>query len=175
MYVVLLLVFGVVVGSSGVDDAQTTTAKPSSNLELRLQTQDLQHGVPQVFTFLLMNVSDHEVRVPIVPIVDCRNPLYGELWLQVGAPLGQGISRGCPVDPLRTQTILDRVQNWRVLRPGASMSWRAGKERGLYGDEAMGVYEFWAHYNPPVISPSDQAALRKAGIDFPTRHSTRLT
>ena len=47
------------------------------------------------------------------------------------------------------------------------MAWLAGQERGLYGDDAAGVYEFWGHYDSPEISPSDQTWLRQAGIDYP--------
>jgi hypothetical protein len=147
--------------------AQAPSSKPTSNLEFRLQAEDLQYGLPQTFTFLLVNVSDHDVRVPVIPIVDCKSPLYGGIELRLKSPVGQGISRGCPVDPLRGQSIQDRVKVWKLLHPGESMSWRAGKERALYNDETTGAYEFWGHYDPPEISPSDQAWLGLAGIDYP--------
>jgi hypothetical protein len=127
------------------------------------------YGLPQTFTFLLVNVSDHDVRVPVVPIVDCMSELYGEIELRWGliGPFGQSISRGCAVNALHGHTIQDRVQAWSILHAGESMSCRAGKERGLYNNAAAGVYEFWGHYDPPEISPSDQAWLRQAGIDYP--------
>ncbi len=47
-----LLGFGFVIGSIGLGAAQAPGAKSSSNLELRLQPEEMQHGLPQAFTFL---------------------------------------------------------------------------------------------------------------------------
>src|ERR1700749_2864272 len=98
MRIVWLLGLVFVISSLNFGAAQAPSAKSTGNLELRLQPEDLVHGLPQTFTFLLVNVSDHDVRVPVAPIVDCRSELYGEIelrWRFIG-PFGEGISRGCP-------------------------------------------------------------------------------
>ncbi len=161
--VMLVLACGLVAPSF----TQVAETKRLANLELQLETEDLQQGVPQAFTFLLVNKTNHEVRVPYIPNVDCDGTLYGGMWLRVVAPGGQGWSRGCGVNALHGESILDRAKRWRVLLPGASLNFKAGKERALYNDQVDGTYEFWAHYDPPTISPSDQEVLRRAGIDFP--------
>ncbi len=152
-------------GATGVFAQSAFPAKPS--LEMRLVPEQVQAGLPQMFTFLLVNTSDHEIHVPGVLNVDCDSPVSGGIFLELTSPGSQGFSRGCGVDVLRKQAILDRVGRWRILRPGDSYSVKAGRERALYNDQLNGRYEFWAHYNPPYISPDDQELLRKAGIYFP--------
>src|SRR2546430_11827924 len=46
----------------GPDSAQSLTSK--STLQLRLVPGKLQNGLPEEFTFVFVNISDHELRMP---------------------------------------------------------------------------------------------------------------
>jgi hypothetical protein len=148
--------------------AQRLSQSHQRNLELTLQSKDFQMGVPQTFIFTLVNKTNHEVRVPYIPNIDCDDTLYGAMWLRFTASGPQSVSRGCGVNVVGGETIWNRIKGWKVLPPGGSLSFQAGRERGLYSDQMNGTYEFWAHYDPPQISLVDQDLLRKAGIDFPS-------
>jgi hypothetical protein len=58
--------------------AQGDAPKPIANLELRLLPGEMANGVPQAFTFELINVSRHNVWVP-EPTVECTNTYNGYL------------------------------------------------------------------------------------------------
>ena len=47
-----------------------TTKGAAPNLKMRLEPQDVGGGLPGAFIFELINVSDHNVRVP-APTIDC--------------------------------------------------------------------------------------------------------
>lgn len=145
-------------------------ASTTDNLELRLQPESMDSGVPQAFTFSLVNRSDHEVRVP-VPAVECEDSFDGSLWLRLDfTPLNPGTGsggRGCAGDTMNWPPILERVGKWAILHSGESLSWSVRRERLYYEDKEPGIYEFWAEYSPPSISPADRERLQQAGIDFP--------
>jgi hypothetical protein len=147
--------------------AQTQSQSNQGNLELLLQSKDLQMGVPQTFIFTLVNKTDHVVRIPYIPNIDCDDPLDGAMWLRFTAPGPQSVSRGCGVNIEGGESIWSRIKGWQVLSPGASLSFKAARELALYNDQTNGIYEFWAHYEPPQVSIKDQDLLRQAGIDFP--------
>jgi hypothetical protein len=160
-----------VIASVGLGAAQAPSAKPTSNLELRLHAKAMQHGVPQAFTFLLVNRSDHNVRVPM-PSVGCENAFAGALQLRLHfVPLKpvapSGLGHGCACDTGNWPPILERVAAWQVLHAGESLSLGAGKSQLYYETDLSGSYEFWVEYAPPVITADDQQTLQQAGIDVP--------
>jgi hypothetical protein len=152
--------------------AQATGTQPvvsdkSYNLQLRLEPKDIQRGVPKAFTFVLVNISDHDVRVPM-PTVNCRDTYNGSLQLLTKftplTPQPSGLVKICISDSIKRPPVLDWVKQLRVLHAGEALSESAIKN---FDDKDIGTYEFWADYFPPQISTEDQAVLRKAGIDFP--------
>jgi hypothetical protein len=151
----------------GLAHAQISGQSNRGTLELALQVKDFQMGVPQTFIFTLINKTDHEVRIPYIPNIDCNDTLNGAMWLRFTAPGPQSVSRGCGTNVVGGETIWSRIKGWKVLSPGASLSFKAGRERGLYSDQMNGTYEFWAHYEPPQVSLKDQDLLRQAGIGSP--------
>src|SRR3569832_66673 len=62
--------------------AARNNAAERANLELRLKPGKLLNGIPGRFSFELVNVSDHDLRVPD-PKVDCNSALDGSVWLQL--------------------------------------------------------------------------------------------
>ena len=140
----------------------------SDNLELRLVPGEMQAGVPQAFTFVLVNISDHDVRVPSTPSFDCFDNYDGTLWLRlkftplIPGPLGHIF--GCGGTRVNWPPVMDRVKKWKVLHAGESFSISANKD---FDDKQAGTYEFWVNYRPPALLDGDEATLRKAGIDYP--------
>src|SRR5215467_11981310 len=113
-----LLVAGIALAMITGAQSPKPTASP---LELQLQPESLQGEVPAAFTFVLVNKSDHEVRVP-TPAVQCEDSFDGSVELRLDfKPLapGPGIEgHGCAGDTMAWPAILERVKSWRVLKPG---------------------------------------------------------
>jgi len=163
-------------GSATWASTQLFNARPavkdkSDNLQLRLEPIDIQMGVPQAFTFVLVNISDHDVRIPSAPSLDCGDNYNGSLWLilkftsLVHGP--SGISRGCSSSGGHWPLLMDRVKGWKVLHSGESLAIEATKDQLQFEDKEAGTYEFWVVYQPPPLSVEEQAQLHQAGIDFP--------
>jgi hypothetical protein len=157
--------------------AQVNPETKRDNLELRLEAVNIQGGIPQRFIFLLINKSDHDIRVP-TPVIECEDPVDdGSFWLKVNfrpsRPGENGIGYGCANDRTDKRAILDRVKTWKSLRPGESIVLKVARERLQYSDMEPGTYEFWAHYFPPAMTPSDRKVLSRTGMDFP--HSQLTT
>ncbi len=142
----------------------------ADSFELQLRPDSIVDGVPQGFTFSLVNTSGHDVRVP-TPAIECEDSFNGALWLRLDftafgdAEIREG--RGCASDTMATPPILERAKTWTLLHAGQTVSWSATRERLQYDSKQPGIYEFWAEYSPPAIDPADREKLRAAGIDFP--------
>jgi hypothetical protein len=145
-------------------------ARDANSFELQLRPDSITDGVPQGFTFSLVNTSGHDVRVP-KPAIECEDSFDGALWLRLdftafGDAEIYGV-RGCASDTMATPPILDRAKTWTLLHAGQKLSWSATRERLDYDSRQPGIYEFWAEYSPPAIDPADREKLRAAGIDYP--------
>jgi len=141
------------------------------SFELQLHPDSIVDGVPQGFTFSLVNTSSHDVRVP-TPAIECEDSFNGAISLQLNfEPFRDGDELdgpgGCAHDTFATPSILDRAKTWTLLHAGQKLSWSATRERLQYDNRQAGIYEFWAEYSPPAIDPADREKLRAAGIDFP--------
>ncbi len=156
--------------ASSLASAQSASPIPPGNLELRLHPASIEDGIPQAFTFEIANRTNHDVRVP-QPVVDCAGDYTGYIWLRmVFTPLhsrGSEIGYMCAADKVNWPPILKRVREWKVLRPGETVSQTVARAQLHYEGRQPGSYEFWAEYHPPAIEPEDQKALGKAGVDFP--------
>ena len=146
-----------------------STAAPASSLELRIEPENLQKGLPQAFRFVLINRGDHEIRVP-VPVLECGASYTGEIWLGMHfTPLqpkqSSGLGHGCAADMAHWPGILERVRNWRTLRPNETLEVSGDIHKLFVTYSEAGFYEFWANYTPPFISPEDMSTLQRAGIE----------
>jgi hypothetical protein len=141
----------------------------ADSFELQLRPDSIVDGVPQGFTFWLMNTSSHDVRVP-TPGIECSF-VDGTIWLRLDfTAFGDAEIReggGCAGDTMGRPPILERAKTWTLFHPGQSVSWSATRERLHYDNRQPGIYEFWAEYSPPSIDAPDREKLRAAGIDYP--------
>ena len=157
-------------GSKSSSSAQIAAAEKRLPLELRIEAEHAEKGVPAAFTVMLENRSDHDIRLPM-PATDCASPFMGAIGVSFHFTplrpdrLGQG--HGCAGDTFDWPPILERVKNWKVLSPGDSLSIQQTASQIFCECNAPGKYEFWAGYTPPSLSEEDQAILREAGIEFP--------
>jgi hypothetical protein len=150
--------------------AQGVAQKPVPNLELRLLPGEMVNGVPQAFTFELINVTHHNVWVAN-PAVQCDDTYDGYISLQLKfTPLDPPASEtggGCAGDRFDWPPILVRAQEWKLLPPGERIEKTAPRAELHYEVGQAGTYEFWAEYYPAAVRPAEQQALRERGIDFP--------
>jgi len=160
--------------------SQTPPAVKTGNMELLLQPEDLRNGVPQAFTFVFTNTTDHDLHVPM-PAIACDDSYFGAVQLELRfvslKPGYLGDGNGCSLGYGGMQDILDRAKTWKVLHAGESLSLHAKKKKLLYTTKLAGTYEFWAEYTPAELSPTDKQKLKEAGIEYPQQKlsSTRLT
>lgn len=127
--------------------AATAQSAPAPNLELRLRPGALVDGVPDAFTFEIVIWLRYEFKP-----------------LRSNAKSGNGF--GCAADKVNWPSILERAHEWRLLRPGESVSQTLPQAKLHYESREPGTYDFWADYTPPTVGPEDQQALRNTGIDF---------
>jgi hypothetical protein len=152
---------------------QNDRSQQLANLELHLQPGNLGKGIPEAFTFIFANISDHDVRMPEPSYCgsDTTGTIYLELELKpsptslVGGGCGGGMGVGGRVPwppPMR-----DQAKDWKVLRPGESLTVTFDRKKLFADEQRPGTYEFWAEYTPPDIPAEDQRILTEEGIDFP--------
>lgn len=150
---------------------QSSGSQKQSNLELQLKSGLLINGVPESFTFVFVNISGHDLRMPKPS--NCHIPTTGTvvLKLTVKPAPPHGIGHGCVGDvgffkgqpPIR-----DRVEKrWELLTPGGSLSVTFDRDELFVNDQSPGRYDFWAEYIPPYVSAQEAKALARAGINFP--------
>jgi hypothetical protein len=141
----------------------------SGDLEFRIHPEDIVGGIPQAFTFVFVNHSHHDVRIP-GPAIQGEDSLGGHIELQLRftplkpGPPGEG--RGCAGDTFNPPSLMDRIKTWNVVHAGETLTFRADRQHLFYDDAQPGTYDFWASYYPPSVSRSDQNKLHDTGIDF---------
>jgi hypothetical protein len=157
--------------------AQTFPAE-QSNVELRLRASQIMNGVPDTISFVFVNITDHDVRVP--PVSPCIGRYSGTLNLRLEfspiGPPGTGKSGGCGGGVSHPPGILEQAKSWKNLRPGESLTVSYKRTELFVFEQAPGVYDFWGEYQPPQLTADDIKALKQAGIDFPRKplRSTHL-
>jgi hypothetical protein len=62
--------------------AQMPGQQKTDNLEFRLQPEAVEGGVPQAFSFLLVNTIGHDIRVPM-PTDECEDSFSSAIWLRL--------------------------------------------------------------------------------------------
>ncbi|MGC2164170.1 MAG: hypothetical protein WA634_19905 [Silvibacterium sp.] len=172
----LLLAFTAVLPAAAI--AQAASPVPHANtqsqpLQLVMQPKDMQAELPASFTILLVNRSDHEVRLP-PPAAACQCLTNGSVQFIVHFTPAPGtkptaLGKSCIADAvLLYSDILRESDTWTVLRPAESLHITV-KRSDFSLEEGSGTYSFQAVYTPPSLSPEDKNTLRMAGIDVPTQ------
>src|SRR5271157_3503646 len=95
--------------------AQIPTGKP--DLELRLVPGDLVDGVPETFTFVLVNISGHDIRMPQPSQCTGGNGTV-RLYLDFTPlrPPVTGGGGGCGGGSSHPPEILEQAKSWKTLK-----------------------------------------------------------
>ena len=145
-----------------------SSGTPQSNLELHLAAHQLINGVPDTFSFVFVNVSDHEVRVPpMSPCMGDSGTLILKLEFSPSETAKNGKGGGCGGGASEMPGILEQAKSWRRLQPGESLTKSYKRAELFVFEQAPGAYEFWAEYRPPQLTAEEVSLLEQAGIDFP--------
>lgn len=172
---VQVLLFTILVGSTGLL-AQTQSGGPE--LSVILEPMEIVDGIPQAFSFHLINVGPKDLRIP-EPNIDCSHSTAdGSLWLSeswqpwVGNGLGKG-SGFCDFggSGLPSPLITDLVLRWHLLKRGDSLYIKATRAQLHYDTTRPGLYTFSATYFPPLLSRHDEQFLNQAGITVPRQRA----
>jgi hypothetical protein len=105
--------------------AQTPGQPPNGNLEFRILPEAVVRGMPQAFSFLLVNRTDHDVRVP-VPAFKCSTAFVGSISLNVRftpkvPSSGPSSGSGCAGDRMDWPPITERIMEWQVVPSGYAL------------------------------------------------------
>ncbi len=105
--------------------AQTPGLPQNGNLEFRILPEAVLEGMPQSFSFLLRNKTDHEVRIP-VPAFKCGDTFNGSIELNLRFTpkvpgSGSSVGSGCAGDRINWPPITQRITEWQVLPAGYAL------------------------------------------------------
>lgn len=148
---------------------KSSIAKP--NLELRIVPSGLDKGLPKGFTFVFVNVSEHQLRMPLPTQCNGGN---GTVLLRsrleplnrLGVPSGSGGGCGSG-DFVGGPGVLEWAKHWKPLEPGQSLTVSYSRRDLFNFQEDAGTYEFWGEYLPPQLTTRDVSVLENEGFDFP--------
>lgn len=139
-------------------------------VELRILPGQLDRGLPKSFTFVFVNKSRHQMRIPrptqciggngTVILRSKFKPLN-----TFGVPSGGG--GGCGGGLTGRMQVLEWAKSWQSLNPGATLSVSYSRRDLFNFQEDAGHYEFWGEYMPPKLTIEDASVLERAGIRFP--------
>lgn len=137
-------------------------------MEVATTTED---GLPAALRFTLTNIGNVAVDMPI-PAIDCQGP-NGAIRVPSVARLdGPGTpagGHGCGGGMTDGYTFAERVKStWLHLLPGEYLTFIG--DRRLLVDRAGGpaTYEYWAEYEPPIITMEQRVELEQGGYFVPT-------
>ena len=179
--IVIVGILACAVAMTGLLAAEDKVTK-AAPLKLILNASSLTDGMPDGFTFTLINSTDHDFKLPS-PDLECSDSIDGTVVLRVeyitshggSEPTGTG---GCAGDLYGGwPSIFERVKTWKTLGAGETLILKGKRDQLFYSDKKPGRYEFWAAYEPPYVEDVDQQLLFGSGFDFLTRSivSSRLT
>lgn len=170
--VAILAVLTVVAGTLSAQDPVSTRIAHGSvpKVELRILPSQLDRGLPKSFTFVFVNRSGHQLRMPrptqciggngTVTLRSKFKPLNTR-----GVPSGGG--GGCGGGLRGKIQVLEWVKSWQSLDPGTSLSVNYSRQDLFNFQEDAGDYEFWGEYVPPRLTTEDVSLLEGAGVHFP--------
>lgn len=180
----IVIVLAVLTAIAGTLSAQAPVSAHVAHgsiprLELRILPGQLDRGLPKSFTFVFVNRSGHQLRMPrpthciggngTVTLRSKFKPLNTR-----GVPSGGG--GGCGGGLTEKIQVLEWAKSWQSLDPGASLCVRYSRQDLFNFQEDAGDYEFWGEYVPPKLTTEDVSMLEGAGVHFPrvTLASTHL-
>jgi hypothetical protein len=144
-------------------------AEKRSDVELRITPGEPIKGVPASISFVFLNITDHEVRIP--PVSPCIGRYSGTIRLRLefssATPPTTGKGGGCGGGPSHQPDILEQAKSWRKLKPDESLTVSYKRAELFVFEEAPGSYELWGEYFPPKLTAQELAILEHAGISFP--------
>ena len=146
---------------------QNDRSQQLANLELHLQPGNLVKGIPEAFTFIFVNISNHDVRMPQPSY--CASDTEGTIYLvlELKPPPLSGIRGGYGGGISGLPSMSDQAKSWKVLKPGESLTVTFDRKTLFVDEQGPGTYEFWSEYTPPDIPAEDQRILAEEDIDFP--------
>jgi hypothetical protein len=144
----------------------------NSTLQLRLVPGKLQNGLPEEFTFVFVNNSVHQVRMPRPS--QCSGGA-GTVLLRsqfkpmnpLGVPSGGGGGCGSGHAIIAPAELLRWAKSWNRLTSGGSLAISYSRRDLFNFQEDDGSYEFWGEYVPPQLNTEQIELLRRAGFDLP--------
>ena len=146
-------------------------AKKPSDIELRITPGELVKGVPRTISFVFLNITDHEERIP--PVSPCIGQYSGTIKLRLDfsavTPQTTGKGAGCGAGGSHPPGILEQAKSWRRLKPNESFTVSYERAELFVFEEAPGAYELWGEYQPPQLTTEEIAVLEHAGIAFACR------
>jgi len=156
---------------SSQDTVSTQMAQDSvPKVELRILPAQLDRGLPRSFTFVFVNRSGHQLRIPrptqcfggngTVVLRSSFKPLNTR-------GIASGAGGGCGGGLLEKIEVLEWAKSWESIAPGASFSVSYSRRQLFDYQEDAGDYEFWGEYVPPKLTNEDASLLERAGIHFP--------
>jgi hypothetical protein len=154
----------------GLVSAHSHAQARDTKLELRIIAGDLERGLPKRFTFVFVNVSDHQLRMPSP--TQCFGSSGTVLLRSILRPSRPGIpsgsAGGCGAGhPVASRGVVEWARSWKILDPGESLEVSYSRQALFNLQEDAGAYEFWGEYLPPELSDEDVSLLDAAGFDFP--------
>ncbi len=156
-----------------ISSSQSRVDRKEIGLTLRIHAEELSAGVPESFSFTLLNEAATDIYVPN-PSIACAGRGYEGsvsviLLFKPFNPQDGGLGGGCSEEDTPTSTIEERAKSWVLLHPGKSLTVKASMNQLNYLDSIAGVYRFKGLYQPPFISEKDASTLESLGIKYPQR------
>jgi hypothetical protein len=152
----------------GTQIAAGSVTKPK--VELRILPSQLDRGLPKSFTFVFVNRSSHQLRMPRP--TKCIGGNGTVLLRSQFKPLNtrgvpSGGAGGCGGGLTEKIQVFEWAKSWQSLNPGESLSVSYSRRDLFNFQEDAGDYEFWGEYVPPKLTIEEISLLERAGINFP--------
>jgi hypothetical protein len=151
---------------------ESQSSPTKATLQLRLVPGKLQNGLPEEFTFVFVNNSAHQVRMPRPS--QCSGGA-GTVLLRaqfkpmnpLGVPSGGGGGCGSGHAIISPAELLRWAKSWNRLTSGGSLAISYSRRDLFNFQEDDGSYEFWGEYVPPQLNTEQIELLKRAGFDLP--------
>ena len=171
---IVLSLLTAIAGTLRAQDPVGTQIAPGSvtkpKVELRILPGQLDRGLPKSFTFVFVNRSGHQLRMPRP--TQCIGGNGTVLLRSQFKPLNtrgvpSGGAGGCGGGLTEKIQVLEWAKSWQSLNPGESLSVSYPRRDLFNFQEDAGDYEFWGEYVPPKLTIEEISLLERAGINFP--------
>ena len=139
-YAQLLMLLAIV---PSVCVGQFISDSDEKKLTLQIEGEDLLGGVPEAFSFVLLNEGNRDIYVPN-PEIRCEGRAYDGMILMAVSfkpydPRDGSSGNGCTEENRPVLAIQERLKSWVVLHPGKSLTLKASREKLGYLDSIAGT------------------------------------